>query len=128
MVANSGRESALEQALRSELFRRGLRFRKHLRILPGLRCQPDIVFTKPMVAVFIDGCFWHRCPEHATDPRANGTWWRSKLADNVTRDRRNDEALRSAGWTVLRFWEHEPISGIADEISAVLTAMGTTTR
>ncbi len=74
------------------------------------------------VAVFVDGCFWHRCPEHATHPRANGAWWREKLDANVARDRRNDDALTSAGWTVLRFWEHEAVTSIADEIEVVLNA------
>src|SRR4051812_29474861 len=89
MVANSGRESELEMALRKELFARGLRFRKHLRVLPGLRCTPDVVFTRPRVAVFVDGCFWHRCPTHGTDPATSADWWRRKLDANVERDRRN---------------------------------------
>ena len=78
------------------------------------------MFTRARVAVFVDGCFWHRCPEHATDPCANAAWWRAKLDANVARDRRNDNALRTAGWTVLRFWEHEPVSEIADDIERAL--------
>ena len=77
MVSNSGRESELERELRRRLFARGLRFRKHVRVLPISRCEPDIAFTRARVAVFVDGCFWHRCPEHATHPRLNGEWWKA---------------------------------------------------
>src|SRR4051794_40650883 len=93
MVANSGRESELERDLRSRLFRRGLRFRKHYRALADSRLRVDVAFPGPRVAVFIDGCFWHRCPMHATHPRLNGDWWRAKLDANVARDRFHDSAL-----------------------------------
>ena len=73
----------------------------------GLRCRPDIIFTRARVAVFVDGCFWHSCPEHGTRPAANGDWWGRKLAANVDRDRRNDRSLSAAGWKVVRIWEHE---------------------
>jgi DNA mismatch endonuclease (patch repair protein) len=86
-----------------------MRFRKHLAPLPGLRCRPDIVFTRRHLAVFVDGCFWHRCPEHGSEPKANGDWWRRKLDANVARDRRNDAMLTAAGWTVLRLWTHEQL-------------------
>jgi DNA mismatch endonuclease (patch repair protein) len=122
MVANSGRESALELSLRQELFARGLRFRKHLRVLPGLRCTPDIAFTRRRVAVFVDGCFWHRCPVHGTDPVASADWWRRKLDANVERDRRNDAALTAAGWTVLRFWEHTSVAEMADGVQRALNS------
>jgi DNA mismatch endonuclease, patch repair protein len=122
MVANSSRESALEQSVRQALFARGLRFRKQVRLVPGLRCTVDIAFPGTRIAVFIDGCFWHRCPLHATDPVSNGAWWRQKLEANVTRDRRNDDALRAAGWTVLRYWEHEPVETITSAIEAAVTA------
>jgi DNA mismatch endonuclease, patch repair protein len=65
------------------------------------------VFTRRRVVVFVDGCFWHGCPLHATEPKNNAEWWREKLAANMARDRRHDEELTSAGWTVLRIWEHE---------------------
>jgi DNA mismatch endonuclease (patch repair protein) len=116
MVANSGRESALERDLRRRLFARGLRFRKHARVVPNSRCAPDIVFTGPRVAVFVDGCFWHRCPQHATDPRLNGEWWKAKLDANVARDREYDAALAAAGWIVMHFWEHEDVDSIADAV------------
>lgn len=93
--------------LRRELHRRGLRFRVD-HPLPGMpRRRADLVFTRAKIAVFVDGCFWHGCPEHATHPVANAAWWSEKLARNVERDRQTDEHLRGAGWTVLRIWEHE---------------------
>lgn len=105
-------ESSTERVVRSELHRRGLRFRKHLAPVSGLRCRPDIVFTKARVAVFIDGCFWHRCPVHGSSPKANASYWKPKLDGNVERDRRNDAALTDAGWLVLRFWAHQPIDEV----------------
>ena len=72
-------ESAPERALRSELHRRGSRFRKHASPIKGLRCRPDILFTRRRIAVFVDGCFWHRCPLHGSEPKVNGEWWQLKL-------------------------------------------------
>lgn len=108
-------DSLPEIALRRELHRRGLRFRKHVRALPG---RPDIVFTRAHLVVFCDGCFWHRCPAHATSPKHNGGWWQAKLQANVDRDQRQTDALLAAGWTVLRVWEHEPTSAAADRVEA----------
>lgn len=119
MQANRS-DSSVERRLRSVLHRRGLRFRKHLACVPGLRCRPDVVFVGARLAVFVDGCFWHRCPEHATDPNANGRWWQAKLQGNVDRDRRNDAALAAAGWTVLRVWEHEDVEAMADRVVCAL--------
>jgi DNA mismatch endonuclease (patch repair protein) len=116
MRANRSRDTVPELALRRELHRRGLRYRVNHRPLPGLRCTPDILFTRARVAVFVDGCFWHRCPEHATSPAANGAWWRDKLAANVARDRRNDAQLNTAGWRVVRVWEHEDVGQAADRV------------
>lgn len=115
-------ESSIERALRSELHRRGLRFRKHVAPLRGLRCQADITFSRERLAVFVDGCFWHRCPRHASQPKANARWWKAKLDANVARDRRNDQALEGAGWTVLRLWTHVPVDEMANEISAFLAS------
>ncbi len=91
-----------EIALRRELWKLGLRYRLQVS-LPG---RPDIVFTAARVAVFVDGCFWHRCPKHGTSPKRNYQFWAAKLAANVARDRRVDEALRRLGWKVVRVWEH----------------------
>lgn len=112
------RDTAPELRLRSELHRRGLRFRVETAV-PGLpRRRADITFPRARIAVFVDGCFWHSCPEHATRPVSNAEWWSEKLARNVARDRETDERLTSDGWTVLRFWEHaDPVSA-ADAIEA----------
>jgi DNA mismatch endonuclease (patch repair protein) len=77
----------------------------------------DIVFTRSKVAVFLDGCFWHGCPDHATSPRSNAEWWRAKLDRNMSRDRETTEHLASEGWLVLRFWEHEATEDIARQVA-----------
>jgi DNA mismatch endonuclease (patch repair protein) len=93
-----------------------MRFWIHRRPLPGLRAEPDIVFPRIRLAVFVDGCFWHGCPEHATRPVTNADWWGRKLDGNEARDRRNNESLEAAGWTVLRVWEHEPLAQTVETI------------
>lgn len=114
MRANCGADTKPEVLLRSELHRRGLRFRKGEKPVSSIRCRADIVFVTARVAVFVDGCFWHRCPTHGTSPRSNSSYWTAKLDNNVARDRRNDQALLAAGWTVVRVWEHEPVGDAAD--------------
>lgn len=109
-------ESEIERTLRSSLHRSGLRFRKHTAPLPGLRCKADVVFPKRRIAVFVDGCFWHRCPLHGSRPKANTDWWQKKLEANVARDRRNDQALTAAGWQVLRLWTHEQVETMVEAI------------
>lgn len=109
--AQRRKDTAPEMALRRELHRRGLRYRVDMAPLGGRR-RADIVFTRARVAVFVDGCFWHRCPLHGTSPRNNGGWWSEKLDANVARDRATDLALTEAGWTVVRVWEHED-AGVA---------------
>ena len=74
---------------------------------PNFQVRPDFIFPKLRLAVFVDGCFWHGCPEHGTKPKGNAAFWRKKLTANVARDRRADRALRRSGWRVLRIWEHE---------------------
>lgn len=111
-------------ALRRELHRRGMRFRVDYR-LDGVgmpRRRADVVFSRRQVAVFVDGCFWHACPDHATSPKANGGWWAAKLAGNVARDRETDAVLRAAGWTVVRIWEHEDPIAAADAVESVVRA------
>ncbi len=110
------RDTHPEVALRKALHARGLRFRKDYRPLPG---RPDLAFTRARLAVFVDGCFWHSCPEHATRPKNNAGWWAAKLDANVARDRRQDQQLVDAGWTVVRVWEHEQVSAAADRIEAM---------
>jgi DNA mismatch endonuclease (patch repair protein) len=117
MRANRRVDTAPEVALRSELQRRGLRFRKDLLLrLSGGRVRPDVAFTRAKVAVFVDGCFWHVCPDHGQIPKANRDYWKPKLARNVERDRRNDAVLAEEGWKVLRFFEHVPATSAADVI------------
>jgi len=104
-----------EVLVRRELHRRGLRFRVNHPDLPG---RPDVVFTRARLAVFIDGCFWHMCPEHATVPRNNREWWLAKLQRNMERDREKDAALADLGWEVLHFWEHEAPLTVAGVVQA----------
>jgi DNA mismatch endonuclease, patch repair protein len=114
------RDTEPEMLLRRELHRRGLRYRVDA-ALPGLpRRRADVLFTRARVAVFVDGCFWHGCPEHKTAPASNGAWWATKLARNIERDRETDAHLRSFGWTVLRVWEHEDIQHAATDIEQMV--------
>ncbi len=125
----ASRDTRPEIALRRALHRRGLRFRIHFAPVPGLRRHADVVFTRAKVAVFVDGCFWHRCSEHGTAPKNNAEWWRRKLQRNVDRDRETDARLRDAGWTVVRVWEHESIDAAADAVvAAVRGASGASSR
>lgn len=122
MLGNTWRDTKPEVALRSILHRRGRRFQKRKTIpLAGRRwTQPDIVFSRLRLAVYIDGCFWHRCPEHGTEPRSNTAYWGPKLDRNVVRDRDTEAQLRDRGWNVLRAWEHEDPIAVADRVEAVL--------
>ncbi|CAM2980442.1 very short patch repair endonuclease [Skermania piniformis] len=120
MSRQQRRDTAPELALRRELHRRGLRYFVDRAPLPGLRRRADVVFPRLRVAVYVDGCFWHRCPVHATDPKRNAAWWAEKLAANVARDRETDAALAEAGWQVVRLWEHEAAETAADRVQAAL--------
>jgi DNA mismatch endonuclease, patch repair protein len=99
-----GADTGPECSLRRLLWTNGLRYRKHLRV-HGVR--PDLVFPRQKIAVFVDGCFWHGCPEHYVLPRSRRDFWLAKLDANTDRDRRQTGLLQSQGWLVLRFWEHE---------------------
>lgn len=110
------RDTTPELALRSELHRRGLRFRVDRPPVPGIRTRADIVFPREKVAVYVDGCFWHSCPDHGTMPKANADFWEPKLARNRERDREIDAALQEKGWTVERVWEHENHAHAADRV------------
>lgn len=122
MLANKRTDTKPELALRSELHRRGLRFRKDYRLdLGSVKPRPDIVFTRAKVAVFVDGCFWHSCPEHRRPvPKVNHGYWAAKFAQNTARDRKHDAALRNAGWTVVRLWEHVSTGDAADKVEAAV--------
>ena len=110
-----------EIALRRRLHAAGCRYRKDFRLdLRGGRVRPDIVFTRRHVAVFLDSCFWHVCPEHGRQPTKNESYWVPKLRRNVQRDRMADSLLTEAGWTVIRVWEHEPLDDAQQIASSIL--------
>jgi DNA mismatch endonuclease (patch repair protein) len=122
MKGNRKRDTRPELALRRALHREGERFRCDFPVSVGGRrpIRVDIAFTRARVAVFVDGCFWHRCPEHTAVPRSNRAYWEPKLARNVERDRAADRSLLASGWTPVRVWEHE---SILDAVLRVLTAV-----
>jgi DNA mismatch endonuclease (patch repair protein) len=125
MRANRSRDTGPELTLRRLLHRRGLRYRAGLRLDLGVRkVRPDIVFTRARVAVFLDGCYWHRCPSHASFPTANAEYWRAKFDRTVSRDRADDAALNDAGWTVIRVWEHEDAEDAAIRIRTAVLRQG----
>lgn len=120
MSRQASRDTKPEVAVRKLLHASGYRYRLNERV-PGMpRRTIDIAFTRAKVAVLIDGCFWHGCPVHATQPKANAEWWREKLERNMARDRETNEHLAGAGWTVLRFWEHEAPDGVAEQVAAAV--------
>jgi len=117
MRGNRSRDTKPEIEVRRLLHKQGFRYRVHVRPVPGLRRTADIVFTRKRVAVFIDGCFWHRCPEHFVGSKSNTDYWGPKIAANVSRDIETNRALELAGWTVLRYWAHVPPAEIAESIA-----------
>ena len=118
--AQRTRDTAPELALRRELHRRGRRFYVDRAPLPALRRRADLVFPRSRVAVYVDGCFWHSCPIHATQPKHNAAWWPAKLATNVDRDRDTDAHLAAAGWVIVRVWEHQRSAAAADLVEQAL--------
>ncbi|MGW4642289.1 very short patch repair endonuclease [Sphaerisporangium sp. NPDC004334] len=107
MQANKGRDTKPELALRSAVHALGLRYRVSVRPLPKVRRTADLVFTKAKLAVFLDGCFWHGCPDHHTKSATNAAYWAEKVVRNRERDAETDRKLTEAGWQVIRVWEHE---------------------
>ncbi|WP_351232844.1 very short patch repair endonuclease [Streptomyces sp. NPDC002133] len=107
MLGNRNRDTSPERALRSLVHAAGLRYRVAAKPLPGMRRTADLVFRPTRVAVFVDGCFWHGCPDHFVPPKTNPDYWREKIGRNRQRDQDTDARLAEADWLVLRFWEHE---------------------
>jgi DNA mismatch endonuclease, patch repair protein len=114
------RDTKPELELRRILHARGLRFRIDRAVLADRRRRADVVFGPAKVAVFVDGCFWHGCAQHATWPKANEAYWREKIETNRLRDRDTDERLRALGWEVVRIWEHEDSAVAADRLEKIV--------
>ncbi|MFE3180877.1 very short patch repair endonuclease [Streptomyces violascens] len=120
MSRQGSRDTAPELAVRKLLHAAGLRYRVNVPV-PGMpRRTIDIAFGRAKIAVFMDGCFWHGCPQHATQPKANAEWWRAKLDKNRARDHETTAHLEAAGWTVLRYWEHATPAEVAAEVKGIV--------
>jgi DNA mismatch endonuclease, patch repair protein len=124
MQGNVRRDTKPELRLRRTLHGVGLRYVVDSAPVPELRWRADLVFRGPRVAVFVDGCFWHGCPEHGTRPATNATYWQAKIGRNRKRDQEQTSALTAAGWLVIRVWEHEPTGDAAARIEAVVRDRG----
>lgn len=120
MQANTGRDTKPELALRRAVFALGLRYNVGKRPIKGVRRTADLVFPRLQLAVFLDGCFWHGCPDHHTVAKTNADFWAQKVATNRRRDSDTDARLEDAGWTVVRIWEHESVDGAARRIASTV--------
>ncbi|MGW1588324.1 very short patch repair endonuclease [Streptomyces sp. NPDC002386] len=120
MAANKGRDTKPELLLRSILYRRGLRYRVNAQPLPELRRTADLLFPKAHVAVFVDGCYWHGCPDHYRPAMKRSRFWQDKIQGNQARDADTNQRLREKGWTVIRIWEHEDPNVAAEKVVAAL--------
>jgi DNA mismatch endonuclease (patch repair protein) len=116
MRANRGRDTVPELRIRRALHARGYRYLIDHPLVFDRRRRGDIVFIRRRLVVFIDGCFWHGCPEHHVLPKTNRSFWSMKIAANRARDRDTDDRLRAAGWTVVRHWEHEDAAGVVESL------------
>ncbi|MET8462785.1 very short patch repair endonuclease [Micromonospora zamorensis] len=114
-----------ELAIRRALHRAGLRYRIGVPVTGSRRRTIDIAFTRIKLAVFVDGCFWHGCPQHATWPKANAAWWEAKILKNRERDRETTRKLEDEGWTVIRIWEHESAEDAAAHLLDLVRGMRT---
>jgi DNA mismatch endonuclease, patch repair protein len=122
MQGNRRADTAPEIALRRRLHAAGLRFRKDHRVeVEGARARADIVFPRRRVAVFVDGCYWHGCPDHCRMPARNADYWQAKIGRNRERDERVTAALSASGWRVVRVWEHEPVEAAVALVRAALS-------
>ncbi|MBN3929387.1 very short patch repair endonuclease [Streptomyces verrucosisporus] len=122
MSANKGRDTKPEKLLRSALHRHGLRYRVGVRPIPDLRRTADVVFSRARVAVFVDGCYWHGCPEHHRPAKKDTEFWHEKIAKNQARDADTNKVLSEAGWLVIRVWEHEDPEQAAQKVVKEVTS------
>lgn len=120
MRANRSRDTKPELILRRAAHALGLRYRVDFRPIPNVRRTADLVFTKARVAVFVDGCFWHGCPEHHVEAKRNADFWAEKVRRNRERDAETNLLLKAEGWTVLRFWEHEDLQAAARTVANIV--------
>ncbi len=123
MQGNRKRDTRPEVALRRVLHAQGLRYRVAARPLTDRPWTADLVFRGARLAVFVDGCYWHGCPQHYASPRTNATYWEGKIARNRARDAQVDADLKGAGWTSLRIWEHESAGAAADRVVTILALL-----
>lgn len=114
------KDTAAEMAIRREIHKRGFRYRVDYLLMKKPRRVADLAFPGLRLAVFVDGCFWHGCPEHATWPKRNAEFWRLKIEANRLRDADTDARLAALGWSVIRFWEHESPTSVADKIASLV--------
>jgi DNA mismatch endonuclease (patch repair protein) len=114
------RDTKPETLLRKQLQGRGLRYRINAKPIPDLRRTADLVFRQSKIAVFVDGCFWHGCPEHSRPTKSHTKWWAEKIDANRRRDAETTALLEQAGWAVLRVWEHEDPATAADRVEAAV--------
>jgi DNA mismatch endonuclease, patch repair protein len=115
------RDTSCEMEIRLELHRSGFRYLVDARPIPTWRRRADLVFPRARVAVFVDGCFWHGCPDHPRPPKSNAAWWEAKLARNRERDTETSARLIAEGWEVLRVWEHEDSEQAVQRIADLVT-------
>jgi DNA mismatch endonuclease (patch repair protein) len=120
MQSNKGRDTKPELALRRAVHALGLRYRVSVRPLPSIKRTADLVFTRAKVAIFLDGCFWHGCPDHHTKSATNAAYWADKVERNRARDRETNRLLEEAGWVVVRIWEHEDPSQAALKVQSIV--------
>lgn len=114
-----GKNTKPEVALRKALWSLGYRYRIKSR-LPG---KPDLTFPSYRAVVFVDGCFWHKCPDHFVQPKTRAQFWTDKIESNVARDQKNNEVLESQGWQVVRIWEHEIKNSLEDSVARVVEVL-----
>lgn len=120
MKAAKPRDTAPEITLRSELHKTGLRYRVDVRPVKEINRRADIVFRSVKVAIFVDGCFWHGCPKHGTQAKANAEFWQNKIKRNQARDAETNQLLKRAGWKVIRVWEHENTKKVSEKIQKIV--------